>query len=70
MTGDQFIAWRKQLDLNRGEAAVCLGMAPNTVTAYERGRAIPRYIALACSALAANLEPWGESQAALDPAAE
>lgn len=58
MTPSDFIAWREHLGLNRKEAAEALGVAQNTITAYERGQRIPLYIALACSALAMRLPPW------------
>lgn len=58
MTAADFIAWREHMHLNRSEAAVRLGVALNTITAYERGQRIPLYVALACSALAMNIPPW------------
>lgn len=62
MTPAEFTAWREHLHLNGAEAARQLGIAPNTVTAYERGRSeVPRSIALACMAIAAGLPPWPAS---------
>ena len=59
MTPADFTDWRKHLGINRDEASQRLGIAPNTVTAYERGRSeIPRHIALACTALVNGLPPW------------
>ena len=59
MTPTDFIDWRKRLGINRAEASRRLGIAPNTVTAYEKGRTeIPRYIALACMALVNGLPPY------------
>lgn len=59
MTAQEFIAWREHLALNRREAAEALGLSKTTVTTYEHARAhIPRYVALACTALANNLRPW------------
>lgn len=58
MTAEDFIAWRGVLGFNRAEASRRLGIAPNTVTAYERGQPIPLYVALACAALAYGLPPW------------
>jgi transcriptional regulator with XRE-family HTH domain len=59
VTPTDFIDWRKRLGINRAEASRRLGIAPNTVTAYEKGRsAIPTYIALACTAIIHQGEPW------------
>jgi transcriptional regulator with XRE-family HTH domain len=59
MTRTDFIDWRKRLGINRAEASRRLGIAPNTVTAYEHGRSpIPRVVALACMALVNGLPPW------------
>lgn len=66
MTPEDFIAWRKSLDLNRVEAANLLGAHRNSVTNYEQGTyPVPPYIALACAALSAGIPPWAESNAAL-----
>lgn len=52
MTPDQFTAWRHAQHLSKREAASALGIARNTLRAYETGRyRIPRYIALACEAV-------------------
>lgn len=54
-----FTAWRQHLGLTKTEAARRLGLAPNSVAAYETGRAkVPTYVALACTALALDLGPW------------
>ena len=59
MTGEDFINWRKSLNINRLEAAAMLGMSRNTVTRNERGDTpIPDYIALACMAISCGLDPW------------
>lgn len=59
MTPADFMSWRKHRGLTGAAAARALGVAPNTITAYEKGRTrIPLYIALACMALAAGLPPW------------
>ncbi len=52
MTPEAFTLWRHTHHLSKREAAAALGIARNTLRAYETGRyRIPRYIALACEAL-------------------
>ena len=59
MTAGEFTAWRKHLGLNGREAADALGVSKNTITYYSNGKwAIPKTVALACSALANQLRPW------------
>lgn len=61
MSPQEFTLWRSLLAINKSEASRLLGLAPNTVTAYEKGRVkIPRYVALACAAVSGRLEPWSE----------
>lgn len=61
MTPARYTAARKRLGLSGAAFARELGMSRNTHMAYERGRArIPRYIALAISALLYGLRPLGE----------
>ena len=62
MTPEEFTALHKRLGMSR--AAMCreIGIAPNTGTAYALGRTpIPRYIALACAAVALGVGiPWDD----------
>ena len=54
MTPEAFTAWRLGLGLNKRKAAVALGLARNSIFAYEFGRApIPLKVALACQAISA-----------------
>lgn len=57
MTATQFREWRERLGLNRVEAAAVLGMGRNQPQRYEEGQPIPRYVALACAALEAGIDP-------------
>jgi len=60
MTATDFIEWRKRLGLNRVQAAEALGMGRNQPKRYEDGTVeIPRYVALACAAIAYGLSPIG-----------
>jgi len=63
MTAEEFIAMQERLGISRAELCRRLGLAPNTGTAYASGRtAIPITVALACSAIAANLKPYGAAE--------
>jgi len=58
MTPADFVSLHQRLGISR--AALCreLGIAPNTGTAYALGRKpIPRYVALACAAVALGVKP-------------
>lgn len=59
MDAKALTAWRVRLSMDKKAAAVALGMSPTTYAAYERGQRIPRYVALACAALAYGLPPIG-----------
>lgn len=62
MSPAQLIAWRERLGWTRIEASRQIGCSQNSITAWEAGRTrIPRYIALACRALANGMRPWGEA---------
>lgn len=65
MTSEEFKQWREQMNLNRIEAAAALGMGRNQPQRYEEGQHIPRYIALACAALLAELPPYPEQKTPL-----
>ena len=59
MTAAEFRQWREHMGLNRTEAAEALGLSRNMPRRYENAEAdVPRYIALACAALAFDLQPW------------
>lgn len=65
MTPDQLYNWRQAMHLSKREAAMKLGLARNTLRAYERGKyPIPRYIMLACDKLASDAEFAGAGKAA------
>ena len=59
MTPQQFKAWRKRLGLTQARAADAIGMSLTQIKNYEAGRAdIPRYVELACAALALGLNRY------------
>lgn len=59
-----FKRWRKSLKLSQKEAAEALGLKRRVVQYYEKGErdgdkvVIPKYIRLACSALAAGVSDY------------
>lgn len=55
MTPEEFIAWRYAANLSKSEACKALGIARNTLRAYEAGKhIIPKYIWLACQTASAQ----------------
>ena len=62
MTPAQFTEWRGRLGLSKVAAAETLGLSRNMPQKYEAGEAeIPRYVALACAAVALGIPPYGVS---------
>lgn len=58
MSPASFAAFRERMKWNRSECAEHLEIDRRTQRRYEEGAApIPRYIALACAALAAGVPP-------------
>jgi transcriptional regulator with XRE-family HTH domain len=53
MTPDEFRKWRKSLNMTQAQAAETLGIGKRTVATYESDGPVPRYVALACAAIAA-----------------
>jgi DNA-binding transcriptional regulator YiaG len=58
MKAASMIALRKRLDLSQRALALKLAVGTRTLSNYETGKTpIPRYVALACAALAFGLPP-------------
>jgi predicted transcriptional regulator len=58
MTGRDLSAFRDRMSLTKKALAEALGIDRKTAQRYEEGAApIPRYIALACAALAHGVPP-------------
>lgn len=56
MTPAEFTAWKTQMGLSIPAAANALGISESSVSRYLSGsHAIPRYIELACAALAVGV---------------
>lgn len=59
MTPSDLTAWRKRLGLSKVGAAEALGCDRGSVSAWEAGSyPIPRYIALACAAIALGIKDY------------
>ena len=64
MTPKSFRSWRKSLGLSQKEAAHALGLKRRVVQYYEKGErdgesiSIPKYIRLACQAIAQGVEDY------------
>ena len=53
MTGHELTEWRQRLSLTKKAAAEALGCSRSALDAWEAGKyPVPRYIALACAAVA------------------
>lgn len=59
MTREAFLAWRKRMNYNQRQAAEALGCSLRSISNWESGASIPKYIALACSAVAMGWPPMG-----------
>lgn len=68
MTPRDFRAWRRKMGLTQEKAAKILGMGRTAVSQYDTGKrrapaeiieTVPRYIALACTAISHGLAPYG-----------
>jgi predicted transcriptional regulator len=72
MTPGQFKDWRKRFFKSQRAAAEALGISASSVILYEAGKRrdatetpveVPKVVALACSAVAMNLPPYGDTPA-------
>jgi DNA-binding XRE family transcriptional regulator len=62
MTPADLFAWRQRLALTQAKAASELGCGRRSMVIWEQGqRPIPRYIALACAAVAHGLPALGNT---------
>jgi predicted transcriptional regulator len=60
MKPESLTSWRQRMNWTKTRASAELGLSPNGIAGYESGRwPIPRYIALACAAIAHGLPPIG-----------
>jgi transcriptional regulator with XRE-family HTH domain len=76
MKPSDFKRWRKTLKLSQKEAAEALGLKRRVVQYYEKGERdgekvqIPKYIRLACSAVAAGVADYDGPPREKDAAAQ
>lgn len=56
MNSDDLIEWRKRLGVSQEAASALLGCGKRSIQHWESGKnAIPKYIALACAAVALGI---------------
>lgn len=56
-------AWRERMGFSQRDACEALGCSRGGWTGWESGKQdIPRYIGLACAALALGMKPYGDLQ--------
>jgi DNA-binding XRE family transcriptional regulator len=60
MDGPTLAAWRQRMGYSQRDAAKALGCSRGALAGWEAGQAIPRYIGLACAALALGMNAYGE----------
>jgi transcriptional regulator with XRE-family HTH domain len=64
MTAEDLRKWQKAQGYTYDTAAAALGMGRTTFAEYlKREGELPLWLALACAAIAAGLQPWKNGQA-------
>jgi transcriptional regulator with XRE-family HTH domain len=59
LTGEMLLAWRERMGFTQTDACVALGCSRNAWASWESGAQMPpRYIGLACDALALGVQPY------------
>lgn len=61
--GKALLGWRDRMGFSQRDACEALGCSRGALGGWENGtqKPIPRYIGLACAALALGMEPYGIS---------
>jgi transcriptional regulator with XRE-family HTH domain len=66
LTAKVLLAWRERMGFSQRDACTALGCSRGAWAAWETGRQQPpRYIGLACAALALGMKPYGDVQSEL-----
>jgi transcriptional regulator with XRE-family HTH domain len=67
LTASVLAAWRERMGYSQRDAATALGCSRAAWAGWESGKQpqIPRYIGLACAALALGMKPYGATQSEL-----
>lgn len=61
LSGATLVAWRDRMGFSQREACDQLGCSRGAWAGWETGKQpVPRYIGLACAALALGMKPYGE----------
>jgi transcriptional regulator with XRE-family HTH domain len=55
------LAWRELMGYSQRDACEQLGCSRGALAAWEKGQKMPRYIGLACAALAVGMTAYGEN---------
>jgi transcriptional regulator with XRE-family HTH domain len=65
------LSWRERMGYSQRDACAALGCSRAAWVKWETGQQapIPRYIGLACAALALGMKPYGDQQSELKGAA-
>jgi len=63
MAAEEWLAWQAHMGWSDARCARELGLGSRNTVASYRVHGAPRYIALACAALAYGLPPWRVSAA-------
>jgi transcriptional regulator with XRE-family HTH domain len=58
LDGQTLIAWRERMGYSQRDACSALGCSRGAWAGWEGGQKIPRYIGLACAALALGMKPY------------
>lgn len=61
MTGSDLVEWRRRLNLTQAAAAAALGCGRRSLQQWEdpaRPQGVPKYIGLACAALALGIREY------------
>jgi transcriptional regulator with XRE-family HTH domain len=62
LTAQVLISWRERMGYSVRDSCNALGCSRNAWARWENGGKIPRYIGLACAALALGMKPYGAQQ--------
>lgn len=62
LTAEQLRIWRERMGYTPMDACIALDCKMTDLSDWESGKPIPRYIGLACAALALGISGYGEKE--------